>query len=141
MIVGDINIDLMKYNLAGNITDYTNKLKSAGCNIHCNLPTRITRNTHSCIDHVYSNFDQYTVDTSIILSDISDHYSTLSKFATVQNNDQNLKTVYKRKFKLNAEEERNFLSDLDTLLNNETIKTLSSYPNIMAKILINLTKT
>ena len=136
MIVGDFNIDLMKYNLARNITDYANKVKSSGCNIHCNLPTRITRSTRSCIDHVYSNFDQYTVDTSVILTDISDHFSTLSKFSTAQNYDVKPKNVYKRKFKLNSEEEKKFVSDLDNLLNNVTIKTLSSCPNIMAKILI-----
>ena len=136
IIVGDINIDLLKYNLARNITDYTNIIKSSGCNIHCNLPTRITRDTRSCIDHVYSNFDQYTVDTSVITSDISDHYSTLSKFSTVSFHDKKLKNVYKRKFKLNIEEENNFISDLNTLLNNDVIKSLCSCPSIMAKILL-----
>ena len=136
MIVGDMNIDLLKYNLARNITDYMNKLKSSGCNVHCNIPTRITRNSRSCIDHVYSNFEQYLVDTSVITSDISDHFSTLSKFSGACKYNQRSKTVYKRKFRLNEEEERNFISDLDILLNNNAVKSISPCPNIMAKILL-----
>ena len=136
MIVGDINIDLLKYSLARNITDYTNKLKSSGCNVHCNIPTRIIQNSRSCIDHVYSNFEQHTVDTSVILSDISDHFSTLSKFSAACSYNKKPKNVYKRKFRLNEEEERNFCSELNTLLNNDAVRSISSCPNIMAKILI-----
>ena len=40
MIVGDININYLNYNLTRKITDYFNGVKSSGCNIHCNLPTR-----------------------------------------------------------------------------------------------------
>ena len=136
IIVGDINIDLLKYNLTQNITDYVNKVKSSGCNYHCNLPTRITRSSKSCIDHVYSNFEQHTVENSIILSDISDHFSTLTKFSSVRHNESKCKNIYKRKSKLNPDEERSFISELDTLLNNEVIRTLNACPNVMAKILI-----
>ena len=126
----------MKYNLARNIFDYVNKLKSSGCNIHCNIPTRIADDSRSCIDHVYSNFEQHTVDTSVILSDVSDHFSTLSKFSAVRNCNQKIGNVYKRKFKLNEEEEKNFCLELNTLLNSNVIRTISCCPNIMAKILI-----
>ena len=53
MIVGDININYLKYNLTRKITEYVNTLKSSGCNFHCNLPTRIFKNSISCIDHVF----------------------------------------------------------------------------------------
>ena len=72
----------------------------------------------------------------ILSSDISDHFSTLSKFSGACKYNQRSKTVYKRKFRLNEEEERNFISDLDILLNNNAVKSISSCPNIMAKILL-----
>ena len=104
MIVGDMNIDLLKYKLAGNVTDYVNELQSSGCNIHCNLPTRIKGNSISCIDHVYSNFEQHKVETAIILSDISDHFSTMTKMASAQHHKPQNTQVYKRKFKLSEHE-------------------------------------
>ena len=103
IIVGDANLDLLKYNLVRNISDYVNKLKCAGCNIHCNLPTRIKGSSKSCIDHVYSNFDQHNVETSIILSSISDHYSTLTKIVGVHCNRKKVKNVHKRKTHLCVE--------------------------------------
>ena len=52
MIVSDFNINLLKYNLVRNVSDHVNKIKGSGCNIHCNLPTRMVKNSKSCIDHV-----------------------------------------------------------------------------------------
>ena len=136
IIVGDINLNILKYNLVKNISDYVNKLKSSGCNIHCNLPTRIKGSTKSCIDHVYSNFDQHNVETSIILSRISDHYSTLTKIVGVNCRSKKVKNVYKRKFRLTDQEKADLVSDLDNLLNNNVVKTLASCPNVMAKIVL-----
>ena len=131
IIVGDANLDLLKYNLVRNISDYVNKLKCAGCNIHCNLPTRIKGSSKSCIDHVYSNFDQHNVETSIILSSISDHYSTLTKIVGVHCNRKKVKNVYKRKFRLTDQEKDDLTLDLDKL-NNNAVKTLVNCPNVMA---------
>ena len=136
IIVGDANLNLLKYNLVKNITDYVNKLKSSGCNIHCNLPTRIYKNSASCIDHVYSNFDQHNVETSVISSSISDHFSTLTKLLGVQSNNKKVKQVYKRKLRLTDQEKTDLASDLDTLLNNNVVKTLIHCPNIAAKIVL-----
>ena len=57
IIVGDFNIDLLKYNLVTPVTDYVNSLHSMGCNVSVDLPTRVTCTSSTCIDHVYSNFD------------------------------------------------------------------------------------
>ena len=55
VLVGDINIDILKYSLASNVTNYINSIVSVGCNFHVDKPTRVTRSSSSCIDHVYSN--------------------------------------------------------------------------------------
>ena len=54
IITGDMNINVLKYNLTTNITDYVNALNSVGCN-HCvDKPTRTAQFTRpTCIDHVY----------------------------------------------------------------------------------------
>ena len=57
VLVGDFNLDLLKYNLAGPQTDFLNALNSVGCNAFIDKPTRVTKKTASCIDHVHSNLD------------------------------------------------------------------------------------
>ena len=135
MIVGDMNIDFLKYNLTRKITEYVNALKSSGCNIHCNLPTRILKNSSSCIDHIYSNLEQHHVETSIILSDVSDHFSTLTKITSIRNYYKKEKDIYKRKFKINETEKRNLLYDLGTFFNSQPIQRLQGCPNVMANII------
>ena len=135
MIVGDMNINFLKYNLTRKITDYINALKSSGCNIHCNLPTRIFKKSVSCIDHVYSNLEQNDVDTSIIMSDVSDHFSTLTKLTNVRNFHKNEKAVYKRKSKINDSDKSCLLYDLEAFFNSPVIQRLQSCPNVFANII------
>ena len=54
----------------------------------------------------------------------------------VQNNNKKVKQVFKRKFRLTDEEKNDLVSDLDCLLNNNAVKTLTCCPNIMAKIVL-----
>ena len=136
MIVGDMNIDLLKFNLVGNVTDFVNELQSSGCNTHCNLPTRIKDNSISCLDHVYSNFEQHKIETSVILSDISDHFSTLTKITSVRHQKMKNIKAYKRKFRINELEEQQLLTDLNILLNNDPVIAMDACPNIKAKIII-----
>ena len=58
LLVGDFNVDLMKYNLAGDATNFLNALNSVGCNPFINRPTWVKPDkTASYIDHVHSNLD------------------------------------------------------------------------------------
>ena len=120
--------------MARKITDYINGLKSSRCNIHCNLPTRVYKNSISCIDHVYSNIEQQNVETSIILSDISDHFSTLTKIANSYNFHKRQKEIYKRKYKISNTEKQNLLYDAKTFFESPPIQRLLSCPNVMANI-------
>ena len=136
MIVGDININYLKYNLTRKITEYVNALKSSGCNFHCNLPTRIYKNSISSIDHVYSNFEQHHVETSVILSDVSDHFSTLTRISNARNFSKKQKDIYKRKFKISEKEEINLINDLKNFFDSPPIQRLQKCPNVMAKIIV-----
>ena len=79
VLVGDFNLDLMKYNLAGPHTDFLNALNSVGCNTFIDKPTRVTSSTASCIDHVHSNLDTGSLENHVVLADVSDHFGTLTK--------------------------------------------------------------
>ena len=70
---------MRRYNLATSSTDSLNAIHSAGCNIFIDKPTRVTSDTATCIDHVYSNLDTGSIENHIILADVSDHFGTLSK--------------------------------------------------------------
>ena len=79
LLVGDTNVDILKFNLASNVTSYINSLNSVGCNFHIDKPTRITSSSSTCIDHVYSNIKTELLDNHIILSDVSDHFGIITK--------------------------------------------------------------
>jgi len=118
IIVGDINIDLLKFNLVSNVTEYVNSLYSVGCNVAINKPTRVTSHGSSCIDHVYSNFTSNKLDTGILLSDVSDHYSTLTCVNGLRRVKKNY-DVFVRKSDLNEEEWDQFNVQLYNKLNSE----------------------
>ena len=83
IIVGDININTLKYNIAQNVTDYVNALHSVGCNVCIDSPTRVTSDSSSCIDHIYSNLCSSRLFSNIIMNDVSDHFGTLTKISNV----------------------------------------------------------
>ena len=116
MILGDVNINSMKYNLTTNITNYLNAVQSAGCISYIDQPTRVCKKGNrwesSCLDHVYSNLSTDIIDSYIIESGISDHFSTLTKVKGVKHVDINKIQIYKRKQKLNEEEIENLNAEL-----------------------------
>ena len=84
LLVGDFNVDLMKYNLAGDATNFLNALNSVGCNPFINRPTWVQKNkSASCIDQVHSNLDTGSINNHVVLADVSDHFGT----SGLQNNE------------------------------------------------------
>lgn len=77
-IVGDINIDLLKYDCNKNVESYLDNLISHSFLPTILLPTRITSTSISLIDHIYyfpgkNNKQKFTVASGNIFSDVSDH--------------------------------------------------------------------
>ena len=71
-ICGDINIDLKKN--SSEILNYKNTLYSYGCKQYVLNNTHIVKDTPtSLLDHFYSNYEESTITSHILLSDISDH--------------------------------------------------------------------
>ena len=85
------------------------KIWGVGCNICIDKPTRIVQfNNSTCIDHVYSNFSCHRLDTKIITSDVSDHFSTLTKISGIPKNTDDDEVFYYRRSNLNEDEWKNF---------------------------------
>ena len=103
VIVGDVNINFLKYNVAANVTNYANYLNTLGCKFFVDKPTRVTKNTATCIDHVYSNMHPENLDNFVVMSDASDHFSTLTKIIDIDKS-ENVKDIFYCKNNLSQRE-------------------------------------
>ena len=72
-ICGDVNINLLDYDIKGNIKEYFDMLFSLRCIPLIKYPTRITQTSSTLIDHIYTNEVCQKNTTHIIQDDISDH--------------------------------------------------------------------
>ena len=81
-ILGDININFLKYNIDNQTSDFLDMILSLGFLPIITKATRITDHTATLIDHIYTNVPQKVLKAGICLADISDH---LPIFCTVAN--------------------------------------------------------
>ena len=152
VIMGDVNINSLKMNVVGSITDYLNDIQSAGCLSHIDKATRVvfkgSRWETSCIDHMYSNINPERLETYVITSGISDHFSTLTKITDAKNINISKQTIYRRKKTLTNTEIISFNEELKNLLssfsldrvtpdwtNKQTKHLISSYRTLIDKYL------
>jgi hypothetical protein len=73
LFLGDININLMKYNVDNKTSDYLDMLLNTRFIPLITKPTRITHHTSTLIDHIYTNVPQQIYKSGICLADITDH--------------------------------------------------------------------
>ena len=92
LITGDINIDLYKYTVDNDTSDYLDMLLNLGFLPIITKATRITDHSATLIDHIYTNFPHKVSRTGICAADITDH---LPIFCTVVNK---LPSINERKF-------------------------------------------
>lgn len=72
-IIGDVNINLLRYNEHTNTEDYLNMLYSNNFLPLITKPTRLTDHSSTLIDHIYTNAPIQNTTSGIALADISDH--------------------------------------------------------------------
>lgn len=77
-IFGDFNLDLLKCN--ENVSDFINLMHSFSLFPSITKPTRVTNNTATLIDHIWSTQIEYNINNYVIQTDISDHFPTFSQF-------------------------------------------------------------
>ena len=72
-IIGDVNINFLRYNEHTNTEDYLNMLYSNNFLPLITKPTRLTDHSSTLIDHIYTNTINSLV-SGIVKIDISDHF-------------------------------------------------------------------
>ena len=102
-LVGDFNVDLSRYDSDLHCHELINKMSEHSFAEVISIPTRITDNTSTIIDHIYSN-QVHTIEKSrVITLDLSDHLGTYVQFGIDtnffrENNAPLTETVNFRKF-------------------------------------------
>ena len=77
-ICGDLNIDLLNYNVNNNTKNFVDQMFSMSLFPLINKPTRITNQCHSIIDNIYTNSINEDIISGVIIADISDHFPIFS---------------------------------------------------------------
>ena len=75
-IVGDMNIDILKFAMHPPTENYINNLFASGFLQFITKPTRCQNNSATLIDHLLTNEIKDNYVCGILLSDISDHFPT-----------------------------------------------------------------
>ena len=73
-LLGDINLDLLKYSKCNQVTSYVDLLFSLGLLQIVTKPTRCTPRSATLIDHIVTNAIQSDLQSKIIISHMSDHF-------------------------------------------------------------------
>ena len=76
VIMGDMNIDLLKYGCHDKTNVYLDSIFSHGFLPLITKPTRIAQQSSTLIDHIYSNHNFTSSQSGIIINDVADHYGT-----------------------------------------------------------------
>ena len=126
VITGDINLNLYKCTEENYTRDYVTGFLSYGFTPAVNLPTRVTDNSYSLIDHFLMKNIDSEINTQIITSDISDHFPILASFncklSTNRNSENN---IYRRE--LSNLDFNRLLEDLRNITINETNNVNEQY--------------
>src|ERR1700733_14829777 len=77
MIAGDFNIDLLKHDTHAQTGAYLDVISSYHLIPSILRPTRITSTSFSLIDNILTNIWPKTVQSSILVTDLSDHFPVL----------------------------------------------------------------
>ena len=74
VILGDYNIDLLKYTHDAYATEFADSTFEHGCIPLITKPTRVTPTSATCIDNIITNKVYQNSEAGIIFDDISDHF-------------------------------------------------------------------
>ena len=74
-LMGDFNVDLLKYEVSSKTRDFLNTVTSYGFLPHILQPTRIADHSSTVIDNIYgNNFEQESISGNILIK-FADHFS------------------------------------------------------------------
>ena len=120
ILMGDFNINLLDHETHDGTSKYLDTLLNFGQLPLITLPTRVTNNTSTLIDHISSNTNVKDIESGLILSSLSDHYPVF----VIQSNMEKTKFTFKSKtnYKINDNTTRIFKDRLDNVDWSEVIQ-------------------
>ena len=123
LILGDFNVDLIKYDKDISGQDLVELTTNHGFIQIISRPTRVTDHSATLIDHIYTNKINNVVRSNIITVDMSDHLATLATISLDGNFDNTQRPANRR----NVSEHYEFRMYNDA--NNEKFKQLIAEEN------------
>ena len=108
-ITGDFNLDLLRYETNPKIKEFYNLMPSNSFLPLITQPTRLTENTQTLIDNIFTNTFVYDNYSGNILIEFADH---LTQFATIVKQRQSTKKEVRYKLDQTKFDEKMFLEDL-----------------------------
>jgi len=136
--MGDFNIDLLKSS-KNHVLDFVNLTNCFGLRNLINKPTRVTKETHTLLDHIYTNDSKYRIYSGMCLWDTSDHYPIFCVVSLSKSFHRAAKVTFRDTQQFSIE---NFLSELQIPLSNmpssedvnSSLSTLlASFENVLNK--------
>ena len=76
IIMGDMNIDILKYGSNDRTNIYIDGIFSRGFLPRILKPTRVTHRSATLIDHIFTNDITASSSSGIIINDVADHFAT-----------------------------------------------------------------
>ena len=132
-ILGDFNVDLLNYNSHAPTTHYANLFFCNQFLPYITHPSRVSENSSTLIDNIFSNTVDCETISGNILTQITDHFPQflVVKHAAISYKDLH---YYKHDFSnLNAKVLLNDFENLDlTFLNNNTLDTDSKFNRLLS---------
>lgn len=113
ILMGDMNIDLIKYETHIQTCEYLDNIFSHGFLPVITLPTRVTATSATLIDHIYINDTSNVNNSGIIITDVADHFGTFYSTNDARTSSKN-KFITTRSFSdTNVNKFRNYLDQMN----------------------------
>ena len=100
IVTGDFNIDLMSIGTVSSCQNFVDSFASENFTSLIDAPTRISRNSNTCIDHIHVNFLE-NFFAGVLKISVSDHFAT---FCCIPNWLEPASNVLKHSFRDHSEE-------------------------------------
>ena len=89
LLLGDFNVNLLPTSIDAKSNEFLTSLETIGLDQIVTSPTRITKDSSSLIDHIYTNISNFKMHSGLIETDISDHFPVFVALECPFNVDKN----------------------------------------------------
>ena len=131
-LCGDFNCDLLKIDSNKNYSTFYELMSSYGLFPMILIPTRVATDTATIIDNIFTNNIENKIQSGVIKTDLSDHYS---QFISLKNHNFDLKSInmYARDYsKFSDERFRNEVSSQN--FNNDFVDVNDQFSDFYSKL-------